>query len=181
MIADRVQAEQEYALRLLEKGLSEDQRKAALKAFKDAENANSLKIKTFLNHEQDYQTFQSWEESKADRMALSLGYAAFSAAGEPLTSTQEDQLVKAMTFARTRRTDVPDLTKAENLTALSADENAMAKMIAGLNAQAQEVAAAAAAFLTPKQLEALKTFQEQQRAMQATGIKMSASLYKPEK
>lgn len=178
MLAERLQEQSEYGLRLVEEGLSEDQRNASLKSLKEAQETNDLKIKTFLNNEQDYQMFQAWEGSKAERMVLSLGHAAFSEMGEPLTSVQEDQLVKAMAFARTQSTDVPDLSKVENFATWSGDEKAMAKMTAALKSQAQQVAASAASFLTPKQLEALKTLQEQQQTMELAGLKMGASMFK---
>lgn len=178
MLAERLQEQSDFGLRLVEEGLSEDQRNAALKSLKESQDASDGKIKTFLNNEQDYQMFQAWEGSKAERLVLSLGHAAFSEVGEPLTSDQEDQLVKAMAFARTQRTDVPDLSKVENFATWTGDEKAMAKMTAALKSQAQQVAAAAASFLTPKQLEALKTLQEQQRTMEEAGIKMGAAMFK---
>jgi len=181
MIAERVQGETELSLRLMEAGMPEDQKKTVFKALTDAKDASDLKIKSFLNNEQDYQMFQSWEGSKAERMALTLGHAAFSAVGEPLTTLQEDQLVNSMTSARTRRTDVPDLSNVQSLASLSGDEKEMARVTAAFNTQAQEVYAAAASFLTPKQLEALKTMQEQQQAMQAAGLKMGASMFNKKK
>lgn len=181
MLSERLQEQSDLGLRLIEEGLSEDQKKAALNSFKEAKAASDVKIKTFMNNEQDYQMFQAWEGSAADRMVLSLGHSAFSEVGEPLTSEQEDQLVKAMAFARTQRSDVPDLTKVENFAVWSGDEKAMAKMTVSLKLQAQQVAAAAASFLSPKQLEALKTFQEQQQTMELAGLKMSASMFKKQK
>ncbi len=181
MIAERMQGETELGLRLMDAGLSEDQKKTVFKALSDAKDASDRKIKAFLNNEQDYQMFQSWEGSKAERMALTLGHAAFSAVGEPLTTQQEDQLVNSMASARTRRTDVPDLSNVKGLASMSGDEKEMARVAAAFSAQAQEVYAAAASFLTPKQLEALKTMQEQQQAMQAASLKMGASIFNKKK
>jgi hypothetical protein len=178
MLTERLQAQSDFGLRLVEEGLSEDQRNAALKSLKEAQGASDLKIKTFLNNDQDYQIFQTWEGTQAERMALNMGHSAFSEIGEPLTSEQEDQLVKAMAFARTQNTAVPDLSKVENLAKFSGDETAIAKMTVALKDQAQQVAAAAASFLSPKQLEALKTVLEQRQNMEAAGLKMGASMFK---
>jgi hypothetical protein len=181
LIAERVKEEADLGLKMMGEGLSKEQQAAAMKAFTDFKNANELKIKTFLNNEQDYQMFQGWENSKPDRMSLHLGSAAFSAVGEPLSPEQEDLLVKAMTGARTRRTDVPDLTKIENFSALGGDEKTMERILDGFKTQSEEVAAAAGSFLSPKQLEALKTMQEQQQVMQAAGIKMGFSMFNKKK
>ena len=181
MIAERVQGETELSLRLMEAGMPEEQKKTVFKALADAKDASDLKIKSFLNNEQDYQMFQSWEGSKAERMALTMGHAAFSAVGEPLTTQQEDQLVNSMTSARTRRTDVPDLSNVKSLASMTGDEKELARVTAAFNTQAQEVYAAAASFLSPKQLEALKTMQDQQQAMQAAGLKMGASMFNKKK
>ena len=181
MIGERLQKEGELGFRLLEDGLSAEDKKEALKAFTDSKNASDLQIKTFLNSEQDYQLYQSWEESKPERMALNLGRESFVSAGAPLTPEQEDQLVKAMTTARIRRSDIPDFSKVENFGSLGADEKAFAKITAAFDSQAQEVFAAAASFLNPKQLEALKNMQEHQREMQAAGLKIGATMFNQKK
>lgn len=181
MIAERAQGETELGLRLMEAGISEEQKKTVFKALADAKDASDIRIKSFLNNEQDYQMFQSWEGSKAERMALTMGHAAFSAVGEPLTTQQEDQLVNSMMSARTRRTDLPDLSNFKGLASMTGDEKELAKITAAYNAQAQEVYAAAASFLSPKQLEALKTMQEQQQVMQETGLKMGVTIFNKKK
>lgn len=147
------------------------------KALTEAKNASDLKIKTFLNNEQDYLAYQNWEQAKPERMALSMGQSAFAATGEPLTSVQEDQLANAMMRARTSRTNIPDLTKAENLSPENLSRLSLEKILASYDVQAQEVATAAAAFLSPKQLEALKTFQQQQKSLQEMGLKMSGAMF----
>ena len=181
LIGERVQQETEHSLRLMEEDLPEDQRKTLYKALADSKNSSDLRIKSFLNNEQDYQMFQSWESSKPERMALTLGHAAFSAVGEPLTTQQEEQLVNSMMDARIRRTDLPDLSNVQSLASLTGDEKEIARITAAFNAQAQEVYTAASAFLSAKQLDALKSMQEQQQSMQAAGLKMGASMFNKKK
>lgn len=177
LIAARIQADSEFALQAMGGDAPSKDRETALKALKAARDESDLKIKTFLNNEQDYLAYQNWEESKPERMAMSMGQSFFAGSGEPLTSTQEDQLVNAMMAARTRRTNIPDLTKLENLSPENMRPEAIEKILAANDLQAQEVAAVAASFLSPKQLAALKTMQQQQKTMQEMGLKMTGAMF----
>jgi len=172
LIAERVEADTEFVMRAMGDDLPPNELQASQKALKEAQNASSVKIKTFLNNEQDYQAYQNWEQSKPERMAISMGQSVFAGAGEPLTSAQEDQLANAMMGARTRRTDIPDLTKPENILPGNINSLPVEKILASYDSQALEVAAAAAAFLSPKQLEVLKLTQQQQKSFQEMGLKM---------
>jgi len=178
LLSDRMRAELEMGLGLMGKDSSPTDQKAAVEALSKAKADNDQKIRTFLNNEADYKTFQTWEQTKSDRMMLNMGAASFSGAGEPLTAAQEDRLVAAMFDARLKNiSNVPDLTKPENLTATNLSPQMSQNILASYDAQAAQVAAGAAAYLSPVQLEALKTFQKQQRAMQEMGLKMGAAMF----
>lgn len=178
MIAEKEMAESEFAFKAMGEDASPKDMQASAQALKNTKEAADLKIKAFLNNDQDFATYQNWEKTKPERIALSMGgRSAFAGAGEPLTSAQEDQLVNAMMAARTRRTEIPDLTKAENLSTENLSSQSIEKILASYDLQAREVAAAATAFLTPKQLEALKTMQQQQKALQEAGLRMSATMF----
>lgn len=177
LLAERVQAEGEFSLQAMGGVSSSRDARAAQKALKDARDANDAKIRTFLNNEEDYLAYQSWEQSRPERMLLALGLSTFSGQGEPLSSAQEDQLVSAMLGARMRRSDVPDLTKPENLSPENLSVDSIARILGSYDAQAQEVVAAASVFLSPRQLEALKVMQQQQKTMQEAGLKMGAAMF----
>jgi hypothetical protein len=51
------------------------------------------------------------------------------------------------------------------------------RLMTSYDQQVKQVLASAAGFLTPKQLEALKALQQQQRAMQEAGLKMSSMMF----
>jgi len=105
-----------------------------------------------------------------------MGAAVFAGTGEPLSIAQEDQLVSAMFAARTQVSSVPDITKPENFTPGNLSPQSSERILANSDAQAAQVAAGAAVYLSPTQMEALKVFQKQQRAMQEMGLKMSAAM-----
>lgn len=176
LLTERMRAELELSFGMMGGDLSPQQTAAAVADLKQASAANDQKIRAFLNNETDYQAFQNWEKTKADRMILNMGMPAFAGAGEPLTAAQEDQLVAAMAAARTQASTVPDMSKPENLTASNLGHQMTEKILANYDVQAAQVAAGAAAYLSPAQVEALKALQKQQRALQEMGLKMGASM-----
>jgi hypothetical protein len=176
LLGERMRAELELSLKMMGGNLSPEQAAAAAAELKKANESNDQKIRAFLSNETDYQTFQRWEQTKPERMMLNMGATAFAGAGEPLTPAQEDQLASAMFAARTQPKSVPDMSKPENFTAPNLGPQMTEKVLADYDAQAAQVAEGAAAYLSPKQLEALKSFQEQQRALQEMGMKMGAAI-----
>lgn len=176
LLTERMRAELEMSLQMMGGDFSPQQSGAALEELRKSNTAIDQKIRAFLSNENDYKAFQTWEQTKADRMILNMGAPAFASAGEPLTVAQEDQLVSAMFAARTKASAVPDMTKPENLTAANLSPDMTQKILANYDAQVGVVAAGAAAYLSPTQLEALKSLQKQQRALQEMGLKMGATM-----
>jgi hypothetical protein len=176
LLSERMRAELEMSIQMMGGGFSPQESSAAAEELKKAKEASDQKIRAFLSHEADYQTFQKWEQTKAERMVLNMGASAFAGTGEPLTVAQEDQLVAAMFAARTQATSVPDMTRPENLTPGNLNPQMTEKLLAAYDSQAAQVVAGAAAYLSPAQVEALKAMQKQQRAMQEMGLKMGASM-----
>jgi alkanesulfonate monooxygenase SsuD/methylene tetrahydromethanopterin reductase-like flavin-dependent oxidoreductase (luciferase family) len=68
------------------------------------------------------------------------------------------------------------MSKPENFTPGNLSPQMTERVLASFDAQAAQVAAGAAVYLSPTQQEALKAFQKQQRAMQEMGLKMSAAM-----
>ena len=175
MLAERKSKEMDFGLAMMagekdEKKIAEGVK--ALEAFKAESDA---KIRTFLNNEEDFQKYKNWEETKGERMQLNMSGAAFSNVGEPLTSEQEDRLVAAMHAARTQVKDLPDLQKPENFKPENMTPEMVERMMKSYDSQASQVAQQAADFLSPKQIEALKTMQQTQKTMQEMGLKMMSS------
>ena len=69
-----------------------------------------------------------------------------------------------------------DLNKIENFDPRHLDAAGLERQLAKLDANAHQVYERASAFLSPNQLKALKTMQDQQRSMAEYGLKMSASM-----
>lgn len=176
LLSDRMRAELDLSMQMMSGNASQEKSVAAGQAILKAKAESDQKIRAFLNSETDYQTFQKWEETKPERMILGMGAANFAGTGEPLTVAQEDQLVSAMHAARTQVRSAPDMSKPENFTPENLSPQMTERVLASFDAQAAQVAAGAAVYLSPTQQEALKAFQKQQRAMQEMGLKMSAAM-----
>ena len=176
LLSERMRAELEVSMFMMSGDVSPQKAVASGQEILKANAESDQKIRAFLNNETDYQTFQKWEQSKPERMILSMGAAVFAGTGEPLSIAQEDQLVSAMFAARTQVSSVPDMTKPENFTPGNLSPQSSERILANSDAQAAQVAAGAAVYLSSTQMEALKVFQKQQRAMQEMGLKMSAAM-----
>ena len=176
LLSERMRAELEVSMLMMSGDVSPQKAVASGQEILKANAESDQKIRAFLNNETDYQTFQKWEQSKPERMILSMGAAVFAGTGEPLSIAQEDQLVSAMFAARTQVSSVPDMTKPENFTPGNLSPQSSERILANSDAQAAQVAAGAAVYLSSTQMEALKVFQKQQRAMQEMGLKMSAAM-----
>jgi hypothetical protein len=175
LLAERKSKEMDFGLAMMAGEKDEKKIAEGLKALEAYKTESDGKIRTFLNNEEDFQKYKNWEETKGERMQLNMSGAAFSNVGEPLTSEQEDRLVAAMHAARTQVKDLPDLQKPENFKPENMTPEMVERMMKSYDSQASQVAQQAADFLTPKQVEALKTMQQTQKTMQEMGLKMMSS------
>ncbi len=175
LLAERKSKEMDFGLAMMAGEKDEKKIAEGVKALEAYKTESDGKIRTFLNNEEDFQKYKNWEETKGERMQLNMSGAAFSNVGEPLTSEQEDRLVAAMHAARTQVKDLPDLQKPENFKPENMTPEMVERMMKSYDSQASQVAQQAADFLTPKQVEALKTMQQTQKTMQEMGLKMMSS------
>lgn len=176
LLAERVQMESEIGVQMMDDGLSADQRTALMKQITESKKATEEKIRTFLNNDEDFQTYKQWEDSKPERMQLSMGQSLFSSAGEPLSQDQEQRLIDTMHQVRTTPKSTPDLSKPENFAPGNLTPSAIEKQLASFDTDAARVLQQAAGYLTPKQLETLKALQAQWRTLQKTGLEMSSMM-----
>lgn len=175
LLAEKKAKEMDFGLSVMAEDRDEKKVAEGLKALEASKAEIEGKIRTFLNNDEDFQKYKSWEETKGERMQLSMSGSAFSNVGEPLTAEQEDRLVAAMHAARTQAKDVPDLQKPENFKPDNLTPEMVERMMKSYDSQAGQVVQQAGGFLSPKQVEALKTMQQTQKTMQEMGLKMMSS------
>lgn len=177
LLADRMQLDGEVGLQMMDASVTPEQRAALMKQLADSKKSSADRIKTFLNSDEDYKTFQNWEDSMPERTQLSMGQSLFSAAGEPLSPAQEEQLVQSMMAIRRQPgQNLPDLNKTENINPSNLTTAQIDRQLAKVDSDNQNVLQEASRYLSAKQLEALKSMQQQWRAMQEVGLRMSSEM-----
>ena len=176
LLADRIQRESELGLKMLD-DTTPEQRKALVQEYEESKKASDARIRNFLNNDTDYTAFKTWEDTKGERMQLDMGRTLFTNAGEPLTPLQEDQLIGVMSQVKKQPSTVPDLSKPQNFDPEHLTQADIDQQLAHYDASATAVATQAAQFLSPKQLETLRTMQQQWRTMSEAGLKMTSAMF----
>lgn len=176
LLADRLTARTDMGFKMMDAGLTQEQRKAATAEYEAKKKTSDASIRQFLNSDEDYRTFQHWEDTEPERMQLTMGRSAFDAMGAPLSGDQEQQLINLMAGVRKRPSDIPDWNNPQNINPAQMTDEFAARMMKQYDAQQEAVRQGAGGFLTPEQLNALKKMQDQLRAMTEAGIKMSRTM-----
>jgi hypothetical protein len=177
LLGERLGAEFEIGLKMMDTSLTKEQRRAVAAELEAAHKASDEKMRFFLNDEDDFAAYKNWEDTKGERMQIEMGRGNFSSVGEPLSPDQEQQLVNVLHETNSRPSDVPDMSKPENFDPTRLTDNDIAKQLASYDRKAEAVAQQAAAFLSEKQMQALREAQKQWRAMAEMGMKMSAKMF----
>ena len=177
LLGDRSAAKTDMSFKMMDSALTKEQRKAVTDEYDAQKKASDAAIKHFLNNDDDYATFQHWEDTDPERMQMTLGRGAFDAVNAPLSEDQEEQLINVMAEVRKRPGDIPDINDPKNIDPSKMTDDAFTqRMMADLERQQKVVRDGAAGFLTPAQLEALKRMQEQMRALTETSMSMSKEM-----
>jgi hypothetical protein len=178
LLSDRLTAKTDLGMKFMDSNLNKEQRKAMSAAYDTQKKASDDAIRTFLNDENDYKTFQHWEDTEPERMQMTMGRSAFDNVGASLSSDQEEQLITLMADVRKRDKTMPDWNNPRSIDPnVLSDDAFMDRMIKKVDSDALSLQQAAAAFLSPEQLGALKKYQEQMKSMAEMGMKMSRSMF----
>ncbi len=179
----RSSAQTEMGLKMMTANLTAEQHKQIAADYAAAKKLNDADIRKFLGDEDDYKTFQKWEDTAPERMQFEMmgGRTHFTSAGEALAPEQEQQLIDTMAQVRKQPSQLPDLSKPENFTPGNLSDQQIAQQMQKYDQDAAVVAKQAAAYLSPAQLQALTQFQAQMRSMAEMGLKMSNSMLKEPK
>ena len=180
LLAARIAAQTELGLKLMDENLTAGQKKQIGADLEAAKKASDETIQTFLGNDDDYKTFQHWEDTRPERMQFDMlgGRSYFSSAGEPLTPEQEQKLVDVMATIRKAPSNLPDLSKPENFSINNISDKQVQQQLQKMDRDAQTVAQNAAGFLSAAQLQALAKMQQQMRTMTEASLKMSGAMLK---
>lgn len=177
LLNERMSAKTDMGFKLMDGALSKDQRKAVSDEYDEQKKQSDSAIRTFLNDENDYKTFQHWEDTEPERMQMMMGRMTFENAGVPLSAEQEEQLIDLMSQVRKSPSALPDMSDPKNISPdMLNNEQLVNKLLEKTVADGEAVRKGAAAFLSPEQLAALAKYQEQMKAMAEMGLKMSRTM-----
>ncbi|MDD5199099.1 MAG: hypothetical protein PHC88_04790 [Terrimicrobiaceae bacterium] len=133
------------------------------------ENADA-DIREFFNNDQDFATYTEYTGQQAQRYELKALQPGLKAIDQPLTPAQETSLMGVLQSTR----KAFHFSASQGDPTLSAD--AQARMLEEQAQLQQQVAAGAAAILTPQQLEVFRKTQARQLQMMKTGFEMSRAM-----
>ncbi len=180
LLAARTGAQTEMGLKMMDENLTPEQKKQITADYEAAKKVSDESIKTFLGNDEDYKTYQHWEDTQPERMAVEMmgGRSHFATAGEPLSPDQEQKLVDVMAAVRKAPSTVPDLSKPENVWGRGLSDEMIQQQLEKFDRDASTVAQNAAGFMSATQLTALGKMQQQFRSMAEAGMKMSNAMMK---
>lgn len=175
LLTDRQKAETDLGLKLLDPNLTpEDRKQIMAQAEKNKKTYNDA-IKTFMNNDSDWNTFQSWEDTKPERTLYdTMGRSLFASSTEPLSPQQEQTLLNTMT--QIRKSPSPEqeaISKAMQDPSQMNDGN-IQRMLQMTDQNNQRILQQAATTLTPGQLKTLENYLQQSRSMTETGLRMGS-------
>lgn len=177
LLTDRQKAETDLGLKLLDPNLTPAQREQIVAQAEKNKKTYDDAIKTFMNNDSDWGTFQNWEDTKPERTLYdTMGRSLFASSSEPLTPQQEQILLNTMT--QIRKTPTPEqaaISKAmQNPSQMN--KNNIEQMLQMTDQNNKRILEQAATTLTPGQLKTLENYLKQCREMTVTGMGMAQML-----
>lgn len=173
LLSERAKIEADLGLKLLDPSLTPEQRQQALVDAEKNKTAFDQTIRGFLNNDADWNAFQNFEAIRPERTQYeTMGRSLFAATGEPLSVEQEDQFLQMM--ARIRQNPTPEQTAlVKNMQAGNGiNEGNMKSYLDFQRAANAKALEEAAKFMSPAQLRALQSYQEQLLANTQSGLQM---------
>lgn len=182
LLVERQKTQTELSLKLMDEKLTSAQRQEIGQQIDQQRTAFDETIRQFLNHDDDWQSFQHWEKTLPERTQYEmLGKGLFASSPEPLSAQQEQQLIDLMAEVRARPGSGGNLAGKTNLDPSLLTDDLIKRQLQQIEVNGRIVAERAAEFLSPAQLQTLKSYQEQTASMTKTGIEMSKMLFPQKK
>jgi hypothetical protein len=160
LIRDRQTKQSDISMKLSDRTLSAEQKKAITAEMTAARNASDAEIKHFLDSEEDYQTYKEWEGTLGERLQVQMAVTSFDAADASLSTEQREQLLNLLVTERKANSQ-----KANVKAPAGSQVNAIALMREREQAMNQSVLKQAASFLTPEQLAVFEKAQQRRLDM----------------
>lgn len=174
LLVEKQKAETDLGLKLLDPNLSPAERQNILAQAEKNKQTFDQAIKTFLNDDSDWNSFQSWENTKPDRNLYdAIGRSLFAGSSEPLTPQQEQMLINTMTQMRNSPTPEQQALAKILQDPTQMNEANLKRMLELTALNHQRILEQSANTMNPNQLATLKKFLEQVMANTKTSLEMS--------
>lgn len=169
LLGKEISDQQEMGMKFL--GATPEERAALSEEMERRRKENEDAIKTFLNHEEDFQNYTAYRDRLPERQQLDGIRAVLSSKNVPLDPQTEGLLIDAMYKARTQ-TDAPDYSGPRAFEEL-AKGNVVENFEQAWIKQEERLMAQTRGILTEAQQEAFNEYRKQAKEMQLMGIKMA--------
>lgn len=154
-------------------GKTKEQREADAARIQDVQKEFEAQAQTLLGAD-DYTLYKDYEETQPERMQVT-AFGQSMGGSEALTEAQQHDLIRAMYEERKAfKFSVPTGAGADPAAALTPESSA--RHLQDLEALQGRYAERAQTILTPAQAEAFRKSQDQQRQMQAMGLRMAVQM-----
>jgi hypothetical protein len=183
MILNKQMDAAELGLSMFSSDAESTNRAALVDQIKKSSDAADAQIKDFLG-DGNYAQFQSYEKTIAERMVVSGLKDQLAAGSSPLTDTQEQQLVQAMTEERQNfkfTNDFGDKSKFNGDFTTMFTEDRMNTYFQELDKLDQQYQSRAQSILSPDQVTAFSKYLDSQQSLQKAGMQMAVKMFAPAK
>jgi RNA polymerase sigma factor (sigma-70 family) len=185
LLTDEKMNEVNLGLKLMDTNLSPDDSAALAQQLKDGQASSDAQIKTFLNNDADFATYQLYAKQAPERMSISALSAGLAQTDEPLTPAQSDALTDLMYQERTNFQFSDSLSGDDSTTTNLAQKfqqltpEAIDSHLQQEQQLQDQIATKAAAVLSPAQLTVFKQTQASTMKMEKMGLQMAQAMMGP--
>lgn len=164
LAASRSEVVRQAALKLQDPELSPAERQAIYASTKTQMDQSDSSIRQFLNNDSDFARFLEWDQTDIERNQVETGRAIFENNQVPLSSDQEDWLVKSLNSMRKDTTrGLADPYDLRSLAGIKVDRTYINKILSKFDQDSNVLLQNARSRFSQTQMEALSAFRKQMR------------------
>lgn len=177
LLTSRQKVLTDFNVQLLDPNLSPERRSQLINEARNQHSLYEATLKKFFNDDNDWNTFAHWENTQPERTQFNtVGRSLFNASSEPLSQTQEQQLIDLMAQVRMSPDSVGGINDQTGTDPNKLTDEVIARQLQQIETNQRLITERSQAFLTPAQQVTLQSYLTQMQAMAKSGIEMSKIL-----
>jgi hypothetical protein len=179
LLIARQKMQTDLSLQMMDPNLTPERRQQISDEAKKQAAVYEASIKDFLNEAQDFETFQEWDNTQPERTAFdTMGRNLFAASAEPLSGSQEQQLLSLMAEVRRSPDSIGGLNDQTGGDPSKVNDQVIQRQMEQLDTNHRIITERAGSFMTETQRQTLKTYLDQMKAITKNGMEMFRSANK---